>query len=1022
MTEVCMAVRRLFARLSYWLILPLSVYSCATTDENAVSEAAARAGDPDALLVVDCLLPGQLHKLGQQFTYLTQRPAIKTTAVDCEIRGGEYVAYDRANYSTSLKIWLPRAQDGDPAAQTYVGEIYEKGLGVLSDYPIALQWYMKAATQNYSRAQINLGYLYESGLGVERNLVEAMNWYRKASGLSGGELEFVSSIEAAQRQSATVKTEQLRTEVIELRSETERMQREISARKARLKTSEAEVVRLAKQIEAKKQAGTVVAPGAVVVAPDAGASADELKKQLDQVASERQDLIAQLAEQQLRVEQLRNDLQQREATVAQRSHDVAALQTELETARKELSVSQATAANNKTAEIESIRLQSVVDSLEAEVEKQKDNIARLEQGNRSMHSELQSSLASSGDRDQSLHRQLQDKDQELAALRMQIEEHGAAVSTLEQELIDTRSEQERLGKELQQQQGEVERLRAEIDQSTQLTEKRRLELDKTRNELAMAKRAMSQQKLVTDETSKAQAAAWSARVLELDTALKNQQSETGRLENQARRREGKLNDELHDIQQKQGQLELVLSTRNQEVESLQSQLEISQQALAAQGAASVTAIAALEKELQNRQAEIAIQKQEIEKMQTAAAESVGTAQVSDVSEFAAVEIPVALGPSIEIIEPPIALTRGTPMVRLRSIVPEIEIIGRVTPASELLSFRINDLAQKVDQRGLFQSKIQLQATDAAVHAVAVDKFGQRTKLDFVIQPAKAKKAAPTADPTPGKATAMGVSFGTYHALVIGNNNYGSLPDLRTARSDASAVARVLEQRYGFKTTLLLDADRYAILSALNKLRKELDEESNLLIYYAGHGELDNKNLRGYWLPVDSETDSSTNWISNVAITDILNVMAAKHILVVADSCYSGTLTRSSVSRLDTGMTSSKKQKWYEAMSRVRARLVLSSGGVQPVLDSGGGEHSVFARAFLDVLQDNEGILEGFNLYRSVQAKVKGDTAAARIAQNPQYAPIKYAGHEAGEFLFPPVRSDGAYLDAPRELSSALASR
>jgi len=47
----------------------------------------------DDLLIVDCLLPGQIRKLGRQMTYLTPRRPIKTTAKDCEIRGGEYVAF-----------------------------------------------------------------------------------------------------------------------------------------------------------------------------------------------------------------------------------------------------------------------------------------------------------------------------------------------------------------------------------------------------------------------------------------------------------------------------------------------------------------------------------------------------------------------------------------------------------------------------------------------------------------------------------------------------------------------------------------------------------------------------------------------------------------------------------------------------------------------------------------------------------------------------------------------------------------
>ena len=56
-------------------------------------------------------------------------PADQDPGRDCEIRGGEYTAYDRASYSTALKVWLEPAKAGDAQAQTYVGEIFEKGLG-----------------------------------------------------------------------------------------------------------------------------------------------------------------------------------------------------------------------------------------------------------------------------------------------------------------------------------------------------------------------------------------------------------------------------------------------------------------------------------------------------------------------------------------------------------------------------------------------------------------------------------------------------------------------------------------------------------------------------------------------------------------------------------------------------------------------------------------------------------------------------------------------------------------------------
>ena len=136
-------------------------------------------------MIVDCLLPGQLRKLGAGATFLSARQPVKTSAADCEIRGGEYVAYDRANYGTALKIWLPLANGGDKQAQTYVGEIFEKGLGITPDYQAAATWYRRAADQGYSRALVNLGFLYEKGLGVPKDAGAALKLYRRAAGIEG---------------------------------------------------------------------------------------------------------------------------------------------------------------------------------------------------------------------------------------------------------------------------------------------------------------------------------------------------------------------------------------------------------------------------------------------------------------------------------------------------------------------------------------------------------------------------------------------------------------------------------------------------------------------------------------------------------------------------------------------------------------------------------------------------------------------------------------------------------------------
>jgi len=125
----------LLALLSLLLPVPLRA---ASTEE--------RRPDPNQFMVVDCLLPAQVRRLGGM-TYAAARRAIKASTLECEARGGEYVAFDRANYATTLKVWLPLAEEGNPEAQTYVGEAYEKGLGVAPDYAAAAHWYLNAAEQ-----------------------------------------------------------------------------------------------------------------------------------------------------------------------------------------------------------------------------------------------------------------------------------------------------------------------------------------------------------------------------------------------------------------------------------------------------------------------------------------------------------------------------------------------------------------------------------------------------------------------------------------------------------------------------------------------------------------------------------------------------------------------------------------------------------------------------------------------------------------------------------------------------------
>jgi peptidoglycan hydrolase-like protein with peptidoglycan-binding domain len=252
--------------------------------------------------------------------------------------------------------------------------------------------------------------------------------------------------------------------------------------------------------------------------------------------------------------------------------------------------------------------------------------------------------------------------------------------------------------------------------------------------------------------------------------------------------------------------------------------------------------------------------------------------------------------------------------------------------------------------------------------------------------------APSAAAEPSLAPAIApelaaLDYGRYHAIVIGNDAYTSLPRLKTAVEDAKAVAAILEQDYGFGVSLLTDATEAAIAGTLIKLRWTLAPEDNLLVYYAGHGWYDEEAERGYWLPVDAVLDNRSNWISNADVTGMLKAIKAKHVIVVADSCYSGTLTRG------LAIGGGKSAGYFQDIVQRRARTVLTSGGLEPVLDGGGG-NSVFAEAFLNALRANSGVIDGEGVYQRVK-----DQVVLNAEQTPEYGNIRLAGHDGGDFLF-----------------------
>jgi uncharacterized protein len=263
-------------------------------------------------------------------------------------------------------------------------------------------------------------------------------------------------------------------------------------------------------------------------------------------------------------------------------------------------------------------------------------------------------------------------------------------------------------------------------------------------------------------------------------------------------------------------------------------------------------------------------------------------------------------------------------------------------------------------------------------------------------------------PTADERTLSGMNFGRYYAIVIGNQNYQQIESLQTPKYDAARAARILADKYGFTVQILDDANDITMLKTINDLNAVLKPEDNVLIYYAGHGSrLKSGSMEsGYWLPVNADAPPEDRfWIPNEQITGHLGRLTAKRVLVVADSCYSGLLsTDPSYLFLNDKVSYSKEYIKYKLPKR--SRLLLSSGGDKPVLDEGSGGNSVFARAFLDELEANQGILSSPELFSRIRKRVEVAAAKNKFVQTPEFKSIKGAGHEVGDFFFVPRQKSG----------------
>ncbi|MEN0068004.1 MAG: caspase family protein [Myxococcota bacterium] len=250
-----------------------------------------------------------------------------------------------------------------------------------------------------------------------------------------------------------------------------------------------------------------------------------------------------------------------------------------------------------------------------------------------------------------------------------------------------------------------------------------------------------------------------------------------------------------------------------------------------------------------------------------------------------------------------------------------------------------------------------------------------------------------------------IGVGDYKAVLFSAQDYAEgsgVPDLETPTNDIDRIGHVLETQYGFDVERHPNATRREMVATLTALAEQVDDDDVVLIYYAGHGEFDEDQGVGYWLPADAVAGDQSTWLGNPTVQAAVRALPARHVLMVIDACFSGEFARERGILLLVEDDSFPGAKLARRLGSESSRLYLSSGGNEAVSDEGPPGRvdedrppvSVFAYFFEKLLtQAEQRYVLPSDLVPPLRQRV-----FENASQTPRFGVVAQTGHGGGEVV------------------------
>ena len=189
---------------------------------------------------------------------------------------------------------------------------------------------------------------------------------------------------------------------------------------------------------------------------------------------------------------------------------------------------------------------------------------------------------------------------------------------------------------------------------------------------------------------------------------------------------------------------------------------------------------------------------------------------------------------------------------------------------------------------------------------------------------------------------LGRSFALMFA--VGNYPDPSLNSLFWPIPDAKDLREVLIEEYEFTretVQLVENPDRGAVLDGFKWLKGQVGPNDQALVFFGGHGHLDEQTDEGYWFLTGASADDEKEWFSFGRLKNQLEKIDARHMLVLVDSCHAGGILRSPVEEVIP-------ESWLESMTLKSRRAITRAPATMQVPDK-----SPFMQNLIAILKSSQ---------------------------------------------------------------------